>query len=193
MADYAKATELLPTSDEAWFERTMAELGSGQFEAAQKSAEKLMAVSQNQGRAHKVLGTVLAARGKTQEALMEYGKAIGLNSNDAEALLYRGRVYALSSQPDESIKDFDRVIALAPGLVDPYLDKAEVFLVKKQAEKALDVYNLWLGKHPNDLRMLERRQVLYKEMGRFDEALADLRRIRQLKTVQNEGSEFVAP
>lgn len=181
LADYRKASDAMPRSDEAWFERTRTELAAADFKAAETSARHLLTITNHSGRAHKVLATVLAARGKREEAIHHFGKAIQANPRDVEAIYLRGSAYAFMKKYPEAILDFDRASQIMPDYLDPYISKANVFLVQNQPEQALQVYSQVLAKYPDNLEVLKLRYELYKAMGRLDDAAKDLNQMKQMQ------------
>lgn len=180
LADLRKASDAMPQSEEAWLERTLAEMATGHFDPAEQGARHLLKISRNNGRAHKILGTVLLARGRREEAVTHFGKALAKNPQDVESLYLRGTANAELKNYTDALRDFDRAAELLPGYLDPLLAKAGVFLVQNKPEKALEVYSAVLAKHPDNILLLRQRSELLKAMGRFDEALRDLRRVKQL-------------
>jgi tetratricopeptide (TPR) repeat protein len=192
LADYRKASNAMPQSDEAWFERTRAELAAAgmegdkksveaAFEAAEKSARHLVEISNHPGRAHKVLATVLGSRGKREESIHHFTKAIDANPKDIEAIYLRGSAYAFMKNYDQAVKDFDQAVSIMPDYLDPYISKANVYLMQDQPEKALQVYSQVIAKDPENLTVLKLRYELYKAMGNLDAASEDLGRMKKLQ------------
>lgn len=178
--DYRHATDYLPTSDEAWFERTTMEMQLGRFEQAEESAGKLLQFTRNRTGANKLMGLVLTSRGKWEQAEKAYDKAISQNPKDAEAYFLRGSTRAADGKADLAIADFDKAISLLPPYLDPYLAKANVFISQNKPEKALDIYNVLLADDPDNPFVLRYRSDLYKTMGRYDDSLADLDKLKKI-------------
>lgn len=179
--DYRKASEAMPRSDEAWFGRTMAEMAGSNYEQAEQSARHLLKISNHTNRAHKVMATVLAARGKREEAIKHFSLALEFNSRDVESMYLRGSTYAYMKKFDEAINDFDRAIEILPDYLDPYLSKANVLVVQRKHDDAFALFADLLIKDPNNYIVLQHRSELYKALGKFDEAMADLEGIAEIK------------
>jgi tetratricopeptide (TPR) repeat protein len=179
--DFTKAAEGMPGSDEAWFERAMTELKMGLFEESEKSARHLLRVTNHPNRGHKLLGTVLASRGKTIEAIKELSLAIDINPKDVESMYLRGSTYATMQKYDQAIADYDKAISILPQYLEPYLSKADVYMIKKEPEKALAIYDMLLTEDPKNTLALRLRSKLHEAMGNYDASLADLRRLRAVK------------
>ena len=171
----------MPRSDEAWFGRAMAEMASSNYEHAEQSARHLLKISNHKNRANKVMATVLASRGKREEAIKHFDRALEANSRDVESMYLRGSTYAYMKEYEKAIQDFDRAIEILPDYLDPYMSKANVLVVQKKHDEALTLFGDILKKDPNNYIVLTHRSELYKALGRYDEAMADLERIGQIK------------
>ena len=181
LADYRMAAKALPSSDEAWHEVTLAEIALGNFEQAESAARHLLKLSRDPARAHKILGTVLLSRGKSDQAITQFGQAVAKNPNDVESLFLRGSVLAAEKKYAEALRDFDRAVEIFPEYLDPYMAKAKVFLVQGKPDNALVVYDGLLAKDAKNLFVLQARYELYQTLGRYDEALKDLQQIKRIK------------
>ncbi len=179
VSDFTKGTEYAPASEEAWFERTMAELQDNRFADAENSARSLLKVRDG-AKSRKVLGMVLTARGNNAEAVAEFGKAIEKEPKDFESLYMRGNAFALQDDLDAALADFNKAIEVEKRYIEPYIAKASVYMARKDPEKALAVYGEAIAVAPKNPNLYEMRSKVYEAMGRLDESFADLKKSKEL-------------
>jgi tetratricopeptide (TPR) repeat protein len=85
-------------------------------------------------------GIEYAQKGKYDEAISEYNKAIEINSNYAEAYSNRGDAYAKQGNLSQAIVDYTKVIEINPNNVKAYDNRAILYYrLGKNDESLADV------------------------------------------------------
>lgn len=82
-------------------------------------------------------GAVLASRGKYDEAIADFDKAVGMAPNDAEYLLQRARVHLANRQLLLGVADLDKSIVLDPKNAEARLTRAQLRLGSRDPAGAL--------------------------------------------------------
>ncbi len=71
---------------------------------------------------HYRLGIIASREGRTDDAILEYGKSIELDPNYAKARLNLGEIYAVRGDVEKAAAEFRAGIALDPGYAKPRLN-----------------------------------------------------------------------
>ena len=104
-------------------------------------------------------------------------RAIELDNQFALAYARLGTVYANLGQNEESKKMTTRAYELRDRVSDAeryYIEARYYTTVGNDAQKALDVYKVWLATYPNDYTALTNAALLHKQQGDRDEAIRKL-------------------
>ncbi len=185
--DFVKTTDLAPDSPEAWFERANAELDMNKFDAAEKSADRIVKINDGP-RAQKVLGLVYSARGKLDEAISAFDKSIAATPEDFEALLFRGNAYALTKDFPHALADLNSAIKLRPDYIEAYLAKAGIQAAQKDMKGAIKTYDQAIAHAPDNPMLYNLRSQLHEAAGNFDASFADFKKAKELAAKRREGN-----
>ncbi len=90
-------------------------------------------------------------KGKHEEALEYYTKALSKNPKDSDILCNRGNVYLDMGKYDKAIEDYGRAIKLNPNDSDLYTNRADVYRKLGENEKALKDYKKALEIKTNEI------------------------------------------
>jgi tetratricopeptide (TPR) repeat protein len=116
-------------------------------------------------------------------ALADFERVLRIEPNHAGARYGRGQVYAADGRYEEAIADFTWVIENAhedeyiwPYFVDthPLVDRADAHYALGDVDAALADLTALMKRDPGSHVAYYHRGLLYKELGRYDEARADL-------------------
>jgi tetratricopeptide (TPR) repeat protein len=103
--------------------------------------------------------------------------AIDLDPNFALAYARLGTVYANIGQGDEGKKMTTRAYELREKVSEQerlYIEARYYTTVENNAQKAIDIYNVWLGTYPNDYTALINSALLHKQQGDLPESIRKL-------------------
>jgi adenylate cyclase len=113
----------------------------GDLERADELISKALALDPNYARAHSLQAGILSAKGRQDESIAEYERALALNPALVIAFVGLGWDYLYLGQFEKSLEYFDKAIRLSPH--DPYLgswyqgDAADHFALK-QYDQAIE-------------------------------------------------------
>ena len=101
-------------------------------------------------RAHLDHGRACLDKGKYDDAIADYTKAIALDPNFALAYTNRGLAYAKKGDVDRAIADYDKAIALDPNFVLAYFNRGVVYYEKGNKEQTIADFRKALEINPSD-------------------------------------------
>jgi tetratricopeptide (TPR) repeat protein len=119
-----------------------------------------------------------------EAAVPFYRRAIELDPNFAMAYARLGVVYWNESQSQMASLSTTRAYQLHDRVSERerfYIDAHYFDLVTGQAEKAIQVYELWGQTYPNDFSPHANLNVIYKDLGQQEKALAEAREALRLE------------
>jgi type IV pilus biogenesis/stability protein PilW len=119
------------------------------------------------------IGVALYQKGRLDQAIAEFNKAIELNPRDAEAYNYRGSAYLQKGQVDLAISDYDQVLRLKPRDAEVYTDRGVAYGAKGQFDRAIADFNRAIELKPSYALAWSCRGGMYLHKGQLDRAIAD--------------------
>jgi tetratricopeptide (TPR) repeat protein len=116
-------------------------------------------------------------KGDKQKALADADECLRLRKNQPEATRYRALLLADMDRMDEAVSSLEKLIEYDPKeKTQTVLTLAQLYVTKKQSAKAVDVYNKYLEKEPENGEYLRGRGDAYLNIGKAAEAIADYER-----------------
>lgn len=131
-----------------------------------------------------------ACIGDANKALADLARALELSPNDPHAHATRAMVYRAMNMFDRAILDLDLAIAHSPDtvfLLEAMNSQAWCRLNVRDLQGALDQVNAILTLDTADSHAVNTKAVVLEEMGRIDEALAELEHFIRLDPEADEG------
>ncbi len=125
-------------------------------------------------------GIALYRTGNFAEALADDTEALAQNPDDFRGYYNRGLVQVALHDFEAAIADFDQAAALTSDptpLTDIYDDRGLAKLMAAQPQAALQDFDQALAIDSHDIRALFNHGCGCHQMGRLDDALADLNRV----------------
>ncbi|MDB5605710.1 MAG: tetratricopeptide repeat protein [Bradyrhizobium sp.] len=110
-------------------------------------------------------GEALARSGKTEEALVEFDKAITLDPHNSEALYNRGLIYQGEKQHQLAIDDFTAANGLMPQRAEPLLGRAVSYLALDKAKEAAADLDEAVQADPQNEQIWMTRGLAYERLG----------------------------
>ncbi|MCX7949739.1 MAG: tetratricopeptide repeat protein [Treponemataceae bacterium] len=126
-------------------------------------------------------GVFYAGRGRFDEALADYERALAINPDFAEAYNSRGLLYKELGRFDEALADYSKAVALNPRMAEGYNNRAIVYFNLGRLDEALADYNRAIELSPKYAEAYYNRGNLYKAAKRYDDALSDYKKAIELK------------
>jgi protein O-mannosyl-transferase len=126
--------------------------------------------------AHNNIGISLARKGRTQEAIDHFNRALELNPHHDEADYNLANALLRLNREDEAIPHYEAALKINPVNTRAHFNLAAVLAHKGRVEEAIVHYNKVLETYPNDPVVHKNLEKILRQMGRTDEADAHLRK-----------------
>ncbi|WP_345023534.1 tetratricopeptide repeat protein [Nonomuraea roseoviolacea] len=161
----------------------LVELREGRPEAALALVESALELAVELGERHPLhrlvlhanRGRLLAALGRTKEALAEYTTAIALDPGFPDHYLDRGNLLARLGLPEEALADYESAIRAGPPMPEAYYNRAELRIVRGDTDGALADLGRVLELDPGYVDAYINRAGLLAALERDQDAWADVR------------------
>ncbi len=115
--------------------------------------------------------SLLATRGRRDEALVELDRALAMNPAHPRALMQRAGLLVELARREEALDSYDRLLAVAPQFIDGYCQRSALLRELGRLDEALVSCDLALTQDADAFAVrVERGQVLHA-MGREREAI----------------------
>jgi tetratricopeptide (TPR) repeat protein len=174
------------TDQRALYMLAEAERLSGDLDAAEGTARRLVAQNRNSPRAYVALAEALEERQRYQAVVDTLAPAINEFRSAANApqalgalLPHLGFAYQQVGKPDSAIATFEEAQKLAPGdpAIASYLIQAN--LAAKKYAAAADLAHKARADHPDDLRLARLEATALRQGGKTDQGIAVLQEVVQ--------------
>jgi Tfp pilus assembly protein PilF len=123
-----------------------------------------------EAQAHNVSGQALVRSGKTEAALAEFDRAIGIDPHNADALYNRGLLYQSEKQHPMAIDDFSAANGLTPQRAEPLLGRAVSYLALDKAKEAAADLDEAAQADPQNAQVWTTRGLAYERLGEKNKA-----------------------
>lgn len=117
-------------------------------------------------------GQSLARAGKTDEALVEFEKALALDPYNVQALSGRGLIHQGEKRHAEAIEDFTAVHGLVPQRAEPLVARATSYLALEKVKEAAGDLDEAVQSEPNNGNAWSLRGLAYERLGDRKQAAA---------------------
>ena len=117
------------------------------------------------------LGTVFADKGRFEEAIEYYRKAIRIHPNNAEAQYGLGLVFAAQGRLDEAIENYRKAIQINPDYCNALNDLGYALADKGQFDEAIENFRKAIRINPNCAEAQYNLGNALAAKGQFDEAI----------------------
>jgi tetratricopeptide (TPR) repeat protein len=122
------------------------------------------------------LGNALQKKGKLDEAVAAFSKAVQLKPNFPEAHYNLGNALKQKQRLDEAITAYSKAIQLKPDLAVIHFSLGEVLAAKCRLDEALAAHDRAIQLKPDWIEAWNGRGSALMKLSRFDEAVAAHRR-----------------
>ena len=188
LADFNSAVELAPMAATAYANRGLAWRKKGNMRAALADTNKAVDLdSKGETNAYLGRGWVYVAVKEYRKALDDVNMYISNHSNDWRGYSARASLYEQEGKYGLSIQDLNKAIGLNYQNEDKlYLRRGQVYLAKKEHEKALDDFNTYISYHSGEGLGYVNRARLYEEEGKYDLSIEDKTKVIDLNPTSAE-------
>jgi tetratricopeptide (TPR) repeat protein len=134
----------------------------------------------NRASAYNTRGHAFEAKGDMDDAIADYGRAIGVDPKNAAAYRYRGHAYKDKGDLDRAMADYNRAIELDPKSADAHTGRGAGFEARGDLDRAIASYSRAIELDPHLALAYNGRGNCYKAKGDLDRAIADYSRAIEL-------------
>ncbi|HYC73619.1 tetratricopeptide repeat protein [Brevundimonas sp.] len=128
----------------------------------------------------------LNSNGRSEEALTAFDRAIALDPTDANAYANRGITRFWLGDARGAAEDFDKASEINPAERIAMNGRGLIALAEQRHLDAVVEFSMSLRSYPDDPFVLGVRSQAYLDMGEWEKALADLRKVRELRPASAE-------
>jgi len=130
--------------------------------------------------ANALMGVVYMDLGMDQEAVRHLEKAIQILPYDYQSRNNLAIVYGRMGEPGKAFNELMTALHLAPDNDSIKINLSVFYQRQKEYEKSEGILKYLISKHQSPGQLHFRLGMLYKEMGRYDDAIAQLRKSMEL-------------
>jgi tetratricopeptide (TPR) repeat protein len=177
-----RALELDPDDASTLRNRAIARKELNQLAGAESDIRRAIALNEEEGELHYVLGNVLAAQKRPADAVRAYDRAIELAPKHWNAWYNRGVVLRGLKRLDEALRDQSKVIANRPDFALAYYERAMIQAQTRKFRGAVNDADTFLVLQPDDVEGLILRGQIYADLGKdLERSDTDLTRAIKLE------------
>lgn len=177
---FERATELAPSSFDAWFNLGLALNRLGRYSEALTAHERAIALDRSSAIAWTNLGNAFLALKRYAEALTACERAVSLDSQLMQAWNNIGSAFNSLGQPQKSIMACNHAIAINPYEASPWNNKGNAFNRLGQYADGNAAFDRALSLDPNFAVAWSNKTTSLRALGRDAEADAAEQRAREL-------------
>ena len=126
------------------------------------------------------VGTELQARGRLDDAAVQYRQVLALTPDDALAHSNLGTALSALGRPAEAVGHYERALALAPDDADSHSNLGNALVALNRTDDAIASYRRALAIDPGSAEAHGALGMTLQAQGRLDDAVAHLRRAAAL-------------
>jgi len=135
-----------------------------------------LAKNPNTWAGHNNLGEALLHKGQTDQAIIEYQKALDINPYDAQAQNNLGNAFLQKGEVDEAIKQYQKAMTISPGYAEARYNLGGAYLQKGQVDAAIRQYQSALAISPDYVEALYNLGNALLQKGQVDAAMTQYRK-----------------
>jgi len=188
---YEKALALEPTNmlaltGLAWtyvidWESRWSNPADAALEHAYKLARQALSLDSTDYQTHLLFGYVQKRRKQFADALVHFEHVVAMNSNDADGVAHMGSLLVALGRFSEALDWFQKAVRLNPLHPAWYLyGIGEAHYGARQYEQAISPLRAAVNRFPTYITPRRHLAAAYAQMGRLDEARAEVAAIRKL-------------
>ena len=178
-ADLNQALSLAPNAVDALALRAMLHESRRQWAQAEKEYDAILEKSPEPARAAEVLrkrARVRAKGGRYEESLQDYDALLSKDPNDLGLYLEKAGLQFMAKKLDDALATTQKTFGRGPNNPRILALRAEVYLEKGDAQKALEESTQAVVSDPELADALVTRGQAFLKLGRKDEAYADFKK-----------------
>ena len=171
LKSYGRAITLNPDFAEAYSNRGLLYMHTGERELALADFDRAIALNPNFAKAYSNRGLLYVRARKKELALTDLNRAIALDPCLAGAYSNRGFLYTESGEHELALADFDLAVELNPDFFDAHNYRGVALAAMKQFKPALDSFEKALLLNPSSAEVHNNIGMVFLRNGQLDIAL----------------------
>lgn len=121
-------------------------------------------------KAHIELGTALESRGRLDDAIRHYRRALDFNPASAEVNNHLGRALAAQEKWDQAVEQFRKALEVNPRFAEARVNLGMVYESRNKTDQAMDEFRKALRHAPDDARAHHRLGLALESRGKLKAA-----------------------
>ena len=195
-ADFGKATEIDGNLPQAFYFKSIAQQQLKAYDKALKSLGKALEIKDDYGDAYLARARVRETTGDLEGAAKDFGRVAEIHAEYGPAYLGRAQVYSSLGAYKKAMEDYDNAMFLLQGKdqVEVMIARARTKFLMDDAAGAEADFKKALEMAPDSHQVHFSRGLLLHDMGKYDAAIADLRKALELdeKNSHEYGRFYIA-
>lgn len=178
--NYKKAIEIDKKYDRAHYYLALLYDKIGEKDLAIKHLNEAISLNPNDYISLNDLGSLYEGLNKDDLAKRYIEKSLEINPDYGRALYNRGVLYKKDGKNDLALKVYYEAI---DKFIDPFLflNMSAIYIEEKRYEKALDILNEGLLRHPNSVNLHYNKACVYSILGNKDKSKFELKKAISIK------------
>jgi len=132
-------------------------------------------------KAYHGLGFAYDKKGRLDEAIAEYKRALAIDPNYAKSHYNLGIIYVNKSMFDEAISEFKKALTIDPNYVEAHCNLGIAYGSKNMFDEAISEFKKALTINPNYVEANTNLGAAYHRKGEFDKAISEYKRAIAVK------------
>ncbi|MBN1471417.1 MAG: tetratricopeptide repeat protein, partial [Syntrophaceae bacterium] len=140
-------------------------------------------VTKNNDRIHANCGLTFFEKGKINQAVYHFNKAIRIAPYCHDYYMSRAHAYVKAGNYQKAIDDFNMTIRLKPDYAEAYYERGTLYgKFMGQYQSAIEDFNRAIHLNPNFIRAYNNRGIAYGELGQYQDAIDNYNKAIKLET-----------
>jgi tetratricopeptide (TPR) repeat protein len=118
------------------------------------------------------VGNAYMQKGRLDEAIAQYRKALEINAHYADARNNLGNAFFRKGELDAAIAEYQKTLAIDPNLAETHTNLGNALFQKRQLDAAIEQYGFAVKVNPNYAQAHGNLGVAYFQQGQMDAAIA---------------------
>ena len=155
-------------------------LNARQFDLAQKSIARVMAIDPQNAPGHVLLGKILLAQDQLGQAKHVFEGCLEIDSNNPQASYFIGVIYEQWNDSEQALRYYQQAQELQDEVPDYTLATAEMLIKRGNIDRALTLLTEYTAKNGPQARLLALKGSILLARGSYNEAVTALQDARRL-------------
>ncbi len=140
-------------------------------------------VTKNNDRIHANCGLTFFEKGKINQAIYHFDKAIRIAPYCHDYYMSRAHAYVKAGSYQKAVEDFNMVIRLKPDYAEAYYERGTLYgKFMGQYQSAIEDFSRAINLKPDFIKAYNNRGIAYSELGQYQDAIDDYNKAIKLES-----------